>query len=89
MLSDSKPTKNLMRQNLIFLTLFGLFFSCNQSNKKIAFRDSLTQRVQNDTTSSKRERQLIIEELKRVQTSNKVNPMNHGSDNIGNWLNTI
>lgn len=56
-----------MRQNIVFLTIFGLFYSCSQSNSKIAFRKGLSQTIQNDTPSSKTERQKIIEELKRVQ----------------------
>lgn len=56
-----------MRQNIIFLTFFGLFFSCNQSDKKIANSESVSQTVRNDTTSNKPKRQIIIEELKRLQ----------------------
>jgi len=57
-----------MRQNLIFLTIFGLLLSCNQPNKNEVRHDATTFSQLNDTTPSKSERQLIIEELKRLQS---------------------
>jgi hypothetical protein len=57
-----------MRQNIIFLTVFGLLFSCNLSEKKMPDRDSTTLNQQNDTIATKSERQIIIEELKRLQS---------------------
>lgn len=56
-----------MRQNVIFLTIFGLLFSCNQSDKKMADRNSATIKQQYDTIATKSGRQIIIEELKRLQ----------------------
>jgi len=62
-----KQTKQHMRLNLTFLTIFGLLLSCNQSDKKAADHDGATLTLQNNTIATKSERQIIIEELKRLQ----------------------
>lgn len=57
-----------MRQTLFFLTLFGLLSSCNQSDTKKIATDTSTLTQQSDTATSKTERQILIEELKRLKT---------------------
>ena len=69
-----------MRQNIIFLSIFGLFISCNQSDKKTPNHDSTTLRQQNDTIATKSERQIIIEELKRLQSVFASNDMEQIAD---------
>jgi hypothetical protein len=72
-LGASKHNKLHMKQNIIFLTIFGLFFSCSQSDKEMANKQSESLTIRNetevriDTIASKPERQIIIGELKRLQ----------------------
>jgi hypothetical protein len=56
-----------MRLTLIFLTAFILPISCNYSDTTKVASETVTVNQQTDTTSNKSERQLLIEELKRLQ----------------------
>lgn len=56
-----------MRKTLIFLTVCGLLLSCNQSNRTKVASDTTIVTQQTDTAASKTERQILIEELKRLQ----------------------
>lgn len=56
-----------MRQNIIFFTIIGLFFSCNQTVQNNYDQETEFQIQQNNTIATKPERQIIIEELKRLQ----------------------
>ena len=69
-----------MKQHIFFLTIFGLLFSCNQSDKKIVDSDSTILTQQNDTITTKSERQIIIEELKRLQAVFATNNKNKIAD---------
>ena len=58
-----------MREKLILLTIIGLLFSCNQyENKSETDREEVNSKQLNDKIASKSERQIIIEELKRLQS---------------------
>lgn len=56
-----------MRLTLIFLIAFILLISCNSSDITKVASDTETVNQQSDTTSNKSERQLLIEELKRLK----------------------
>ncbi|WP_461789227.1 hypothetical protein [Pedobacter sp.] len=56
-----------MRHSLIFLTIIGLLYSCNQSDKKTVVHDKAAQAQHNDTAVTSAERKIIIKELKRLQ----------------------
>ncbi len=55
-----------MRQTLIFLIAIGILLSCNNADKSNASSDKITVK-QGDTTEGKTDRQVLIEELKRLQ----------------------
>jgi hypothetical protein len=57
-----------MRQIVIFLTVCGLLLSCNQSDRTKVASDTTTATKQIDTAATKTERQILIEELKRLQS---------------------
>ncbi len=56
-----------MRHTFIFLTVFGLLASCNSANTMKIASNTATVIQQSETTASKTERQILIEELKRLQ----------------------
>ena len=56
-----------MRLNLIILTLFTLFLSCNSTDTTKVSSDTTIIKQQGVTTAKKSKRQLLIEELKRLQ----------------------
>lgn len=60
--------KKLMRQIFILFTALGFLVSCNNSNSTKALTDTTIVNHQDDNTSKKSERQIIIEEIKRLQT---------------------
>lgn len=70
LLGASKSTsllfKKLMRQTLIFLTSLVMLLSCNNTDSTKVLSETTTKQ-QNDTTTTKTERQILIEELKRLQ----------------------
>jgi hypothetical protein len=55
-----------MRQTLILLTLYWLLLSCNNTDTTRVTND--TTHSQSDTTTTKSERQILIEELKKLQS---------------------
>ena len=57
-----------MRQTLILLTSFVLLLSCNNADTTKVLTDTTTTIQQSDTTTTKTERQILIEELKRLQS---------------------
>ncbi|RYZ25574.1 MAG: hypothetical protein EOO10_17925 [Chitinophagaceae bacterium] len=56
-----------MRLTILFLTALILLTSCNYSDNTKVTSDTLIVDQQSDTTSNKSERQLLIEELKRLK----------------------
>ncbi|WP_026904008.1 hypothetical protein [Pedobacter glucosidilyticus] len=58
-----------MREKLILLTIIGLLFSCNQNeNKSVTDQEGVNSKQLNNKIISKTERQIIIEELQRLQS---------------------
>lgn len=56
-----------MKQNIIFLTIIGLFFSCHQVVKNNPKLQSIVQTIDDKKISKKSERLKLIEELKQLQ----------------------
>lgn len=57
-----------MRLTLIYFTALGLLLSCSNADTNKVASDTTSVNQQSDTTAKKSERQLLIEELKRLQT---------------------
>lgn len=57
-----------MRQIFILFTVLGFLVSCSNSNSTKALSDTTIVNHQDDNTSKKSERLIIIEEVKRLQT---------------------
>ncbi|WP_447635708.1 hypothetical protein [Flavobacterium microcysteis] len=56
-----------MKKTLMFLAVTGLLFSCNNTEKHSPSTETTIVKEQEDTTASKKERQILIGELERLQ----------------------
>lgn len=64
---NNLKSKEFMKQTFMFLAVIGLLFSCNTTEKKDASTETAILKEQEDTTASKKERQILIGELERLQ----------------------
>lgn len=58
-----------MKQTLVLLIINGLLLSCNSSDTPKILNDTITVKPHSDTSRTKTEREILIEELRRLQVA--------------------